>query len=169
MKRIIICLDGTWQTLHQQRLTNIGIIARSVSHKETLEDGSYIHQHVLYTRGVGSSVGALERLDLFGGLLHSVNRIFGGMFGEGLEDGIVDTYLRLAFNYEEGDEIYIFGFSRGAFAARRLAGFINTAGIVSRRYAEHAREGFRLYYRAPSEKASEAAKAPMPRRRVISA
>ena len=47
---------------------------------------------------------------------------------------------RLAFVYEEGDEIYIFGFSRGAFAARRLAGFISVAGIVSRRHAERARE-----------------------------
>ena len=68
----------------------------------------------------------------------------------------METYLRLAFAYEEGDEIYIFGFSRGAFAARRLAGFINTAGIVSRRHAEQAREGFRLYYRAPREDAPEA-------------
>ncbi len=159
MKRIIICLDGTWQTLNQQKLTNIGIIARSIAHKESLPNGEFIHQNVIYTRGVGSSAGALERLGFFGSLLHGVNRIFGGMFGEGLEDGIVDTYLRLAFNYEDGDEIYIFGFSRGAFAARRLAGFINMAGIVSRRHAEHAREGFRLYYRTPSDTAPEAVKA----------
>lgn len=159
MKRIIICMDGTWQTLNQQTLTNIGIIARSVAHKETLPDGSHVHQQVIYTKGVGSSIGALERLGFFGGLVHGVNRIFGGMFGEGLEDGIVDTYLRLAFDYEEGDEIYIFGFSRGAFAARRLCGFINVAGIVSRRHTERAREGFRLYYRAPGDNAPEEAKA----------
>ncbi|MFN4024210.1 MAG: phospholipase effector Tle1 domain-containing protein [Hyphomonas sp.] len=159
MKRIIICMDGTWQTLNQQRLTNIGIIARSVAHKETLADGSHIHQQVIYTKGVGSSIGALERLGFFGSLVHGVNRIFGGMFGEGLEDGIVDTYLRLAFDYEEGDEIFIFGFSRGAFAARRLSGFINIAGIVSRRHAERAREGFRLYYRAPGDDAPEDARA----------
>lgn len=158
MKRIIICLDGTWQTLHQHKLTNIGIIARSIAHKETVAEGNYIHQHVIYTKGVGSSIGALERLGLFGSLVHGVNRIFGGMFGEGLEDGIVDTYLRLAFDYEEGDEIYIFGFSRGAFAARRLCGFINTAGIVSRRHTERARDGFRLYYRAPGEDASQEAR-----------
>lgn len=155
MKRIIICMDGTWQTLNQHKLTNIGIIARSVAHKETVADGQHIHQHVIYTKGVGSSIGALERLGFFGGLVHGVNRIFGGMFGEGLEDGIVDTYLRLAFDYEEGDEIFIFGFSRGAFAARRLCGFINIAGIVSRRHAERAREGFRLYYRAPGDNAPQ--------------
>lgn len=159
MKRIIICMDGTWQTLNQDKLTNIAILARSVAHKETLPDGQYIHQHVIYSQGVGSSVSALEKSGFFGNFVHRTIRIFGGAFGEGLEDLIVETYLRLAFDYEEGDEIYIFGFSRGAFAARRLAGYINVAGIVSRRHAERAREGFRLYYRQPRDDASDAEKA----------
>lgn len=158
MKRIVICMDGTWQTLSQQKLTNIGILARSVAHKEERADGSVVHQNVIYSLGVGSSIGALENLDLFGRLASGANRLFGGAFGEGLEDIIVETYLRLAFDYEYGDEIYIFGFSRGAFAARRLSGFINTAGIVSRRHAERAREGFRLYYRAPRDDAPQAEK-----------
>lgn len=158
MKRIVICMDGTWQTLSQQKLTNIGILARSVAHKEERADGSVVHQNVIYSHGVGSSIGALEKLGFFGGLVSGANRMFGGAFGEGLEDIIVETYLRLAFDYEAGDEIYIFGFSRGAFAARRLSGFINTAGIVSRRHAERAREGFRLYYRAPRDDAPQAEK-----------
>ena len=155
MKRIIICMDGTWQTLNQEKLTNIGIIARSVAHKETLPDGTHIHQNVIYSHGVGSSVGALERSGLSARLIRGTTRLFGGAFGEGLEDLIVETYLRLAFDYEQGDEIYIFGFSRGAFAARRLAGFINVAGIVSRRHTERAREGFRLYYRQPRDDAPD--------------
>jgi uncharacterized protein (DUF2235 family) len=61
-----------------------------------------------------------------------LNKMLGGMFGEGIEDNIVETYLRLAFNYEAGDEIYVFGFSRGAFCARSFAGLIRCAGIVSR-------------------------------------
>lgn len=158
MKRIIICMDGTWQTLNQAKLTNIAIIARSVAHQDIRPDGTRIHQQVIYSEGVGSTVGALEKSGFFGGLIDRTTRLFGGAFGEGLEDIIVETYLRLAFAYEEGDEIYIFGFSRGAFAARRLAGFINTAGIVSRRHAEKAREGFRLYYRAPRDDAPEADK-----------
>src|SRR3990167_1487941 len=158
MKRIIICMDGTWQTLNQAKLTNIAIIARSVAHQDIRPDGTRIHQQVIYSEGVGSTVGALEKSGFFGGLIYRTTRLFGGAFGEGLEDIIVETYLRLAFAYEEGDEIYIFGFSRGAFAARRLAGFINTAGIVSRRHAEKAREGFRLYYRAPRDDAPEADK-----------
>jgi len=155
MKRIVVCMDGTWQSLHQQKLTNIGIIARSVAHKETLPDGSQVHQTVIYTHGVGSSIGALAQRGFLEEVSYSFNRLAGGAFGEGLEDGIVDTYLRLAFDYEAGDEIYIFGFSRGAFAARRLSGLINTAGIVSRRYTDKARDGFRLYYRAPGDDASD--------------
>ncbi len=155
MKRIIVCMDGTWQSLNQPRLTNIGIIARSVAHKETREDGSTVQQTVIYTHGVGSSMGALARRGFFGSLSYAINRLGGGAFGEGLEDGILDTYLRLAFDYEDGDEIYIFGFSRGAFAARRLAGLINTAGIVSRRFTEKARDAFRLYYSAPGDDESD--------------
>ncbi|MCL4716241.1 MAG: DUF2235 domain-containing protein [Hyphomonadaceae bacterium] len=155
MKRIVVCMDGTWQSLHQPKLTNIGIIARSIAHKETRADGAEIHQTVIYTHGVGSSIGALTQRGFLEQVSYSFNRLAGGAFGEGLEDGIVDTYLRLAFDYEAGDEIYIFGFSRGAFAARRLSGFINTAGIVSRRHTHMAREGFRLYYRAPGDGASD--------------
>lgn len=155
MKRIIICMDGTWQSLNQPKLTNIGIIARSIAHKETLPDGKEIQQVVIYTHGVGSSMGALAQRGLLEEWSASFNRFAGGAFGEGLEDGILDTYLRLAFDYEAGDEIYVFGFSRGAFAARRLSGFINTAGIVSRRHTDKAREGFRLYYRAPGEDATD--------------
>lgn len=165
MKRIVICMDGTWQTLSQDRLTNIGIIARSVAHKETIPGGGpggtdrYIHQTVIYTHGVGSTIGAVAKRGFLGGLSASLNRLAGGAFGEGLEDGIVDTYLRLVFDYEAGDEIYIFGFSRGAFAARRLAGFINSAGIVSRRYAEKAWMGFRMYQEKPGDDAPDDVKA----------
>lgn len=159
MKRIVICMDGTWQNLYQDELTNIGIIARSIAHKETRPDGSYVQQTVIYTLGVGSSLSALADGSALQKFATAYNRAIGGAFGEGLEDLVLDTYLRLAFNYEAGDEIYIFGFSRGAFAARRLSGLINTAGIVSRRYIHKAREGFRLYYHKPRGDASEAEKA----------
>lgn len=158
MKRIVVCMDGTWQTLNQDELTNIGIIARSVAHKETKPDGSTVQQTVIYTLGVGSSLGALSDTSFLQRAQTSFTRFAGGAFGEGLEDLVLDTYLRLAFNYEAGDEVYIFGFSRGAFAARRLAGFINTAGIVSRRHINKARDGFRLYYNRPRGDATDEAK-----------
>lgn len=160
MKRIVICMDGTWQSLRQDSLTNIGIIARSISHKETIKGGGpggtdrYVEQTVIYTHGVGSTIGAVAKRGVLGGISESLNRLAGGAFGEGLEDGIVDTYLRLVFDYEKGDQIFIFGFSRGAFAARRLSGFINSAGIVSRRFAERAWDGFQLYMDKPRDAAA---------------
>ena len=142
MKRIVICMDGTWQTLSQQRPTNISLIARSVAH--TSRDG--ISQILIYEPGVGSSLDALkDNKSAIVALSKTLTSTIGGAFGDGLEDSILDTYLHLAFNYEAGDHIYIFGFSRGAFSARSLAGLIEKCGIVSRRFAASAGEAFDLY------------------------
>lgn len=159
MKRIVVCMDGTWQSLRQDKPTNIALIARSVAHKQTVkgDDGQerHIHQTVIYTQGVGSNVGALPGRSFYSEMMSRFNKLAGGMFGAGLEDGILDAYMRLSFNYEEGDEIYIFGFSRGAFAARRLAGLINTSGILSRRHVDKAWEAYTLYHNAPSKRATD--------------
>ncbi len=155
MKRFIVCFDGTWQKLRQPQPTNIAIIARSVAHTHTLADGSTIPQIVIYSQGVGSNVDALGKDGFLDGFSEWLNRMLGGVFGEGLEDCIVETYLRLAFNYEDGDEIYVFGFSRGAFCARSFAGLIGCAGIVSRVHAEKAWDAFRLYRSNPGRKATK--------------
>jgi uncharacterized protein (DUF2235 family) len=148
MKRIAICMDGTWQKLRQDRPTNINIISRSVS----LHAGE-MQQIVIYTPGVGSTVDALQgKSSGISGFAASLGAFVGGVFGDGLEDAILDTYLRLAFNYEPGDEIYIFGFSRGAFSARSLAALIGKCGILSRRFAHRADEAFQIY-RDPDIKA----------------
>lgn len=159
MKRFVICLDGTWQQLQQDKLTNIGIIARSIAHTNTTASGDKISQIVIYNQGVGASTQALGRASILGRAQTSFNKMAGGIFGEGLEDVIVDTYLRLAFNYEDGDEIYIFGFSRGAFAARSLAGLINCSGIVSRRHADRAWDAFALYRTPTPHNATDEQKA----------
>lgn len=156
MKRIIVCLDGTWQKLRQDDLTNIGVIARSVAHTHTTDSGGKIPQMVIYNQGVGANIAALGKASFLGKTSRTINKLAGGIFGEGLEDLIVDTYLRIAFNYEHGDEIYLFGFSRGAFAARSLAGMISCSGIVSRMHAEQAWEAFRLYRTALPKNASDA-------------
>ena len=155
MKRFVICFDGTWQKLRQAKPTNIAIIARSIAHTHTLEDGTKIPQIVIYSQGVGSNVDALGKDGFMDGFSEWLNQMLGGVFGEGLEDVIVETYLRLAFNYEEGDEIYVFGFSRGAFCARSFAGLIGASGIVSRMHAEKAWDAFRLYRAHPGLKATK--------------
>lgn len=155
VKRFVICFDGTWQKLRQAKPTNIAIIARSIAHTNTLEDGTQIPQIVIYSQGVGSNTDALGKDGFVDGITEWLNKMLGGIFGEGIEDNIVETYLRLAFNYEAGDEIYVFGFSRGAFCARSFAGLISSAGIVSRVHAERAWDAFRLYRSRPGPKATQ--------------
>lgn len=85
-------------------------------------DGN-IAQLVYYDQGVGTG--------------NTLDRLTGGAFGRGLDDNLHAAYLFLMLNYEVGDEIYLFGFSRGAFTVRSLAGMIRKCGILSRRSANH--------------------------------
>jgi len=132
MKRIAICMDGTWQRLTDPRTTNIGLLAQAVRYRDDQGHPQVVH----YGRGVGALSEIVMRE---GGML------VGGLTGAGLEDGILEAYLFLAFNFEVGDQIYIFGYSRGAFSARSLGGLIRKCGILERRDANRAREAFELY------------------------
>jgi len=121
MKRIAIFIDGTWNRPDAEHPTNVVRMARCVHHKTD----SGMPQVVLYTAGVGSGSGN-------NWLGRKMDRVFGGIFGWGLLSIMEDMYRQLVFAYEPGDEIMIFGFSRGAFAARSLVGFIRSAGICGR-------------------------------------
>jgi uncharacterized protein (DUF2235 family) len=142
MKRHVVCMDGTWQNLRREGSTNVGIIARSVAHRAAAKPGhDPVPQILIYEPGVGSMLNALQNK----GRLGAGGDFAGGLFGKGLEDGILNAYLRVAYNYEADDEIYIFGYSRGAFSARSLAAMIGKCGIVSRRFAEKAQQVFDYY------------------------
>lgn len=111
MKRLVLCFDGTWNALSDPTaLTNVVKLANLV----TVSSGG-IDQVSYYNSGVGS-----------GG---PIDRYLGGLFGAGLKSNVKRGLTFLALNYEAGDEIYIFGFSRGAYTARALAGVIGSAGI----------------------------------------
>ena len=111
MKRLVLCFDGTWNALADPTaLTNVVKLANLVTvSRDNVEQVSY------YNSGVGS-----------GGF---IDRYLGGIFGVGLKSNVKRGLTFLALNYEEKDEIYIFGFSRGAYTARALAGVIGSAGI----------------------------------------
>ncbi len=113
-KRIILCFDGTWNTPDSgQNPTNVVKLMRAIRRN----DGKGIPQVTYYHTGVGTH-----------GLTDSW---LGGAFGKGLGQNIQDGYRFLANNHcDPDDEIYIFGFSRGAFTARSLAGFISASGLV---------------------------------------
>ena len=87
-------------------------------------------QLIHYDEGVGT--GDLEQLR-------------GGMFGYGLMDNVREAYRFLVFNYDPGDEIYVFGFSRGAFSARTFIGFIRHVGPLHRLHAGRVDQAIELY------------------------
>ncbi|HYG49220.1 MAG TPA: DUF2235 domain-containing protein [Allosphingosinicella sp.] len=126
MKRIVFCFDGTWNALNADTPTNVVLTAASVERQA--RDG--IVQIMHYDEGVGT--GRLERWS-------------GGVFGAGLTDNVREAYRFLIFNYDPGDEIYVFGFSRGAFSARTFIGFVRHVGPLSRLHAARIDEALRLY------------------------
>jgi len=138
MKRLVVCLDGTWNTPDDEgRATNVVKIMRAVAHRGS--DG--VDQITFYDKGVGTG-GPLDR-------------IRGGALGRGLDDNVRDGYRFLGNNYSPGDEIYLFGFSRGAFTARSLAGLIGACGLLDKSRLGSLMRAWELY-RTPPEKREEA-------------
>lgn len=133
MKRLVVCCDGTWNSPDEMDAeglpvpTNVSLIARAVA----ATDASGHDQRVFYDKGVGTG----GRLD----------RITGGAFGAGVGRNVLASYRFLVDTYEPGDEIFLFGFSRGAFTARSTAGFVRNCGILRREYAHHLDDAFALY------------------------
>lgn len=126
MKRLVFCFDGTWNRLSAPNPTNVVLTAQSIT--PVTEDG--VAQVIHYDPGVGT--GADDKWK-------------GGLFGAGLIDKIVEAYTFLVFNYDPGDEIFVFGFSRGAFTARAFVGFIRQVGIIQRKYAPRIADAVALY------------------------
>ncbi len=127
MKRLIVCCDGTWQGLSSDYPTNVVKIAQAV--KPVADDGTV--QMLFYDEGVGTGDKA--------------DKIFGGAFGWGINKNIQDAYRFLCLNYDEGDEIYLYGFSRGAYTVRSLAGLINCSGLLRRDHIRQVPEAYNLY------------------------
>jgi hypothetical protein len=158
-KRIVLLLDGTWNDADFGNSdTNIvrlrESIARSLdtvlpaaeSTKGNTErgqlsstasvnfrQGDYV---VFYERGVGT--GAF------------MDRWVGGAFGEGITQNIRRAYKFLSFHYLPGDQIFVFAFSRGAYTARSLIGYIHATGLLTREYCTEDREQDAWdFYRCP--------------------
>jgi uncharacterized protein (DUF2235 family) len=128
MKRLVVCCDGTWQTLTQPISTNVFKIAQII--KPITQDGT--PQLIHYQPGLGTQPDEFDK-------------IAGGALGWGIDTAIQEAYLFLCFNYEPGDEIYLFGFSRGAYTVRSLAGFLYCAGLLQRRHIRKLPKAYDLY------------------------
>lgn len=121
MKRIAIFCDGTWNRADAKHATNVVKLSQALS----FIDSKGVFQQMAYIQGVGTGRGTSK-------LSRTIDKLGGGAFGWGLTANIEEAYRGLAFSYQPGDEIYIFGFSRGAYTARSLAGLIRSCGIPPR-------------------------------------
>jgi uncharacterized protein (DUF2235 family) len=134
MKRIILCADGTWNEAERKdkrtgrpQPTNVLKAARAVLPRSRAGTDQVVYYHY----GVGTA-GKWDELT-------------GGAFGGGIEQNVRALYRFLVYNYEPGDELYFFGFSRGAFTVRTLAGFMNKVGLLQKDDEYYTGEIYGLY------------------------
>jgi uncharacterized protein (DUF2235 family) len=142
MKRLVICYDGTWNAVtNPDEVTNVVRVAQAI--KSVADDGTT--QVVYYNAGVGS-----------GG---PIDRFVGGVFGAGLRNNVKRGLAFLSLNWDPeeqpdnpvADEIYIFGFSRGAYSARALAGVIGAIGGIPKQASFDQLEKIWDHYRKTPE------------------
>jgi len=109
-------------------MTNV----QKIAHLICTRDADGVSQLTHYHPGVGTSGNWFQKL-------------MGGVAGAGLDQNIIDAYRFIVLNYEEGDLNFLFGFSRGAYTARSLAGFIVNCGILKKEFIGKLNEAFAFY------------------------
>lgn len=122
MKRLITCSDGTWNKPDNKDRgipveTNVEKMFRAICPVDTTDAYKPVRQLKIYDQGVGTGYSWKDKL-------------IGGATGAGIDKNIKDMYTFLMLNYEPGDQIYLYGFSRGAYTARSIGGFIRNCGIL---------------------------------------
>lgn len=133
MKRIITCSDGTWNKPNaivkgKKIRTNVQKLFDYILQR----DDHGIAQLRYYDAGIGAEGNFFVRA-------------MSGATGKGIDANIQDVYKFICWNYEAGDEIFVFGFSRGAYTARSLAGLIRKAGIIRKNDLDLISDAYALY------------------------
>ena len=131
-RRLVVCCDGTWNKPDREgHTTNVVRLARAIRPVS----GGGVTQIVYYHPGVGTG--------------NFVDRWIGGGTGIGLSEHVRSAYAFIVDNYRDGDEIFLFGFSRGAYTARSVAGVIAHVGLLRKHHMENFDEVWD-YYRLPT-------------------
>jgi uncharacterized protein (DUF2235 family) len=118
MKNIIICCDGTGNEIGSE-VTNVFRINR-------IADESGPHQVVYYDEGIGTE----NEPKPWGRLTQKIGATLAQATGSGIERKVIGAYEFLMLNYQPKDRIFLFGFSRGAYAVRMLAAMIHKIGLL---------------------------------------
>lgn len=108
-RRLVLLFDGTWNKPESN--TNVERLRQLIAPR----DPAGVPQLINYIPGVGVSPG--------------LTHLLGGAFGYGLSGNVMDGYRWLCETWQPGDDIYLFGFSRGAYTARSLGGMIRKCGL----------------------------------------
>ncbi|PPQ62848.1 hypothetical protein CVT24_000542 [Panaeolus cyanescens] len=125
-KRLIVCCDGTWQdglSQHRSAYTNVLRMARCINYEDPRHPQP-IPQIVFYQSGIGTEN-------------NFYSEYVEGTTGGSLADKVEEAYAFIAHNYNPGDEIFLFGFSRGAYTARMVAMFVGAIGVLDRKDMDH--------------------------------
>ncbi len=129
-RKLIACCDGTWNQPNQAGgPTNVSKMVRAI---RPVDDNG-CSQVVFYHPGVGTG--------------NLVDRFMGGAMGVGLWKNVRATFGFLADNFQPGDEIFLFGFSRGAYPARSFGGFVSLVGLLQKMDMEVFPKVYDLYRR----------------------
>jgi uncharacterized protein (DUF2235 family) len=142
MKNIVICCDGTGNEI-SENISNVLKLYRCL--RKT--DKTTPHQAVFYDPGVGT----LAQPDTWHRFKANFNLVLGLATGYGLDDNVLSAYSFLVHNYQEGDRIFLFGFSRGAHTVRVLAGLIHKVGLISPEQDNLAGSGLIAYKQYSSD------------------
>lgn len=116
-RNLVIMLDGTGNELGRN-LSNVLKLYR-IAEKN--------HRQVCY---YNPGVGTISRISTWARAGQRVRGVLGLMTGYGLDDNVLGAYRFLVENWREGDRIFLFGFSRGAWTARVLAGLLHLIGLL---------------------------------------
>ncbi len=119
MKNIVVCCDGTG---NEFGVRNSNVIKLYKMMKCDASQIAYYHP------GVGT-MGARAALTQIGKWW---TKVIGLAFGYGISENVADAYQFLMRTYEPGDQVYLFGFSRGAYTARSLCGMLHAVGLLTR-------------------------------------
>jgi uncharacterized protein (DUF2235 family) len=139
-RQIVLCLDGTSNTLTgRQRDTNV---LRLFEHLARAQDPQ---QLLYYDPGVGSP-DALPTTGLLDWWSRKWERVAGLAYGRGIYDNVAQAYAFLMRHWRPGDQVFVFGFSRGAFTARCVAGMVNLFGILKPEHESLLDTLMRVYF-----------------------
>ena len=129
-KNIVVCLDGTGNEFTKKNVTNVVRLYRAIERQSE-------RQIAYYDPGVGT----------FG------KKLMGKAFGVGITQNIQEAYIYLMNNFREGDKVFLFGFSRGAYTARALSGMLHHCGLLPRQSTNLVSYASQLYQKGDNDTA----------------